>query len=179
MLLVYLWKREEIKMAKRIEDKKTTACETFRYTSECVALGLLLSGFLGCGSNDEVQRYRVTGAVTFDGKPVPFGSITFEPDFNAGNSGPQSAAAIVDGKYDTGVKDGLVGGPHVVRITGNNRAPTATQPNTELLFADYEVKENFEKASGRKDFSVPRDEKKSQSSVQIPNAKPLRKEQMP
>jgi hypothetical protein len=47
------------------------------------------------------QRFHVEGKVTFDGKPVPSGTIRFEPDSTKGNTGPVGYAAIIDGRYTT------------------------------------------------------------------------------
>ena len=136
---------------------------------------LAVSFISGCGGQDGPQRFRISGAVSYDGKPVPFGTITFDPDSMAGNSGPQAAAMIVDGKYDTGIAQGVVGGPHIVRITGSSRQPTSTDPNSEPLFDNYEVKEDFEKQTSTKDFSV---KKRAGTTNTLPK-KPLRPEQQP
>jgi hypothetical protein len=76
-----------------------------------------LAGFVtGCGKSGPV-RYRVSGSVTFKGKPVPVGSIQFTPDASKGNAGLSAFAGIKDGKYDSAA-DGLgtVGGPQVVSV---------------------------------------------------------------
>lgn len=138
-------------------------------------LALTIIAVVGCGGPDGPQRFRLSGTVSFDGKPVPFGTVTFDPDSAAGNSGPQAAAMIVDGKYDTGIEQGIVGGPHIVRFTGSSRQPTSTQPNAEPLFDGYELKETFEKQDAKKDFIVPQSKK---SGVSVPK-KPLRPEQQP
>jgi hypothetical protein len=55
---------------------------------------LFAVAFAGCGSNPDEgpTRYQVSGQVTFDGKPVPTGSITFVTP-----SGPSGSAQITDG----------------------------------------------------------------------------------
>lgn len=65
-----------------------------------VSAGLLLLPPLGCGQSGP-PRYHVSGTVTYQGEPVPVGSILFQPDPTKGNSGPYGNAAIKDGKYDT------------------------------------------------------------------------------
>jgi len=40
----------------------------------------------GCTSDQGPKRYRVSGEITFDGKPVPHGEIVFTPDIGKGNS---------------------------------------------------------------------------------------------
>lgn len=83
---------------------------------------LLGLGVLACliltGCDSGPRRYQVSGDVTYQGKPVPSGTIYFDPDATKGNDGPQGVAAIKDGKYNTSDPDGrgAVGGPHVIRI---------------------------------------------------------------
>ena len=70
------------------------------------------------GCQDEgPPRYHVSGTVTLKGEPVPIGSIIFQPDPTAGNSGPSGNATIQDGKFDTreaGVP--TTGGSQIVTI---------------------------------------------------------------
>ncbi len=78
------------------------------------AAGLLATGCGGTPGN------RVSGAVTFDGRPVPAGKVYFKPDTEAGNTGATGFADIVDGRYDTG-RDGArnVGtGAMVISVEG-------------------------------------------------------------
>ena len=67
-------------------------------------LALLLAILLaaGCGS-DEVQRYPVSGTVTFDGQPVPDGHIIFA---SPGGETTPDAGPIVDGQYAFDVQSG-------------------------------------------------------------------------
>ncbi len=59
----------------------------------------------GCGKKGPA-RYRVSGSVTYKGKPVPVGAIQFTPDVSKGNTSPSAFAAIKDRRYDSG-KDAL------------------------------------------------------------------------
>lgn len=91
-----------------------------------VAAGLL-TALIGCRS-EEPDRTAVHGSITFQGKPIPAGTIVFEPDASRGNQGPTGFASITDGLYDTrdggkGVRPGAV----VVWVSGFdgvNRANT-------------------------------------------------------
>ena len=85
----------------------------------CVLLLLcvLTVGLTGCGDGDPLNRKGISGTVTVDGKPVPNGSIGFEP-LVAGGVG--SGAVITDGKYSIDKKDGLPPGKYRVRITGDD-----------------------------------------------------------
>ena len=77
----------------------------------CVCLMLTLS--LGCGNND--GRVVVTGEVTFDGKPLEDGNITF-----GGAQGAAGAGKIVNGKFslaESGDEEGVQPGAYDVLIS--------------------------------------------------------------
>lgn len=66
----------------------------------------------GCGTT-ETDQAAVQGTVTYQGKPVPAGTIVFEPDVARGNQGPSGFATIKDGQYSTrdsgkGIRPGSV-----------------------------------------------------------------------
>ncbi len=121
---------------------------------------LCLGGLsLGCGVSDGPTRYRVSGTVSFRGQPVPKGSITLEPDGDAGNSGPGGGAEIVNGRYSTGLEGGVVGGPYVIRIVGYDGVEAnmagETLPDGKPLFRPFETTFDFPKESITKDFEIP------------------------
>ncbi len=124
-----------------------------------VMAGGLLPGLAGCGGQSGVARYDFSGTVLYDGKPVPSGYLQFAPDRKQGNRGPGTSATIKDGHYQTVAKLGIVGGPHVVTITGTDGVPYKTQgvliPIGRPLFPEYEVRVDFPKESGTYDFEVP------------------------
>lgn len=69
----------------------------------------------GCGPHD---RYALSGTVTFDGKPIPAGSITFMP-FGEGKPGRTAGfCQIKAGKYATQAGRNPGSGPHRVLIVG-------------------------------------------------------------
>ncbi len=122
------------------------------------ALGLTL--FAGCGAkSDGPPRYRVSGTVTFAGNPVPEGTLIFDPDPQAGNSGPQGSAKIRDGKFDTNIDGvGVIGGPHIVRLTGFKSDATVDSSGESvkpLLFENYKIKVDLGKESSTQTFEVP------------------------
>jgi hypothetical protein len=92
----------------------------------------------GCGQRGVPPRFQVQGTVTFKGRPVPSGTIRFEPDGSRGNQGPVSVIPIREGHYRSdqpGVK-GSIKGPLVVWISGY----PARDPNVEIqppLFPEY------------------------------------------
>lgn len=98
---------------------------------------------IGCAeTQDGPSRYLVKGTVQFQGKPVPVGSISFEPDSKQGNPGPGTTASIRDGKFETPADRGTIGGPHILSITGYDGIPyevpgEGTDPNGKSLFTNY------------------------------------------
>lgn len=116
----------------------------------------------GCGGQ---RGYRVSGKVTFQGKPVPAGKILFSPDATKGNTGPTGYADIKDGEYDTALPGGkgVVGGPMIVEITGNDPSAKSdgsgpVEPGTvKSLFPRYETKAELPKSETTKDFEVPKE----------------------
>jgi hypothetical protein len=105
----------------------------------------------GCGGTESgPSRYRLSGTVTFDGQPVPAGTIYLEPA-----SGPAGSARIIDGKYDTNDGKGIVGGPHTVMIEGfDGRGANPGEPGTPL-FKPFRAKEDLPAESSTKDFAIP------------------------
>ena len=67
-----------------------------------VALGLGLAILSGC--SDGPRTYRVSGAVTLDGQPVPAGNILLIPA--GGSQGPEPGV-IQDGRYELKATAGL------------------------------------------------------------------------
>ena len=79
---------------------------------------LLVAGTMGCGGGaDHLPTANVTGKVTFDGRPLPSGSLLFVPD----GGGPTAEANInPDGSYTLGtyyMNDGAILGKFKVMIT--------------------------------------------------------------
>ena len=104
--------------------------------------------------------YEVSGTVTFDGKPLPKGFITFLPDTSKGNKGPGGGAPIVDGQYRTPAGKGVAGGPYIVKIVGYSGIAT-TAFGEELvdgphLFAPFQTAVDLPKEDTNKDFTVPK-----------------------
>ena len=113
-------------------------------------LGLLALGLLaGCGNKNEPARYRVSGSVSFDGKPVPFGDVLITPDDTKKNTGAQAIATIRNGKYDTSAAGkGYGGGPAVIRVTG------LTGEGGKLL-CEYEFRVDLPASDTTHDITVP------------------------
>lgn len=115
------------------------------------AAAALLGG--GCGSG--VQMYEVTGAVTFEGRPVPAGDIIFKPE--DASLGAESGK-IQGGRYSARVK----GGKNRVEIRAVREVPGKKGPMGEPLLEDYLPEAYNEKTKltadvgpGRTSFDFP------------------------
>ena len=111
----------------------------------------------GCAESG-APRYEVSGTVTFGDGPVPAGKIMFEPDRSAANQGPRGIAKIKDGHYQTLPGQGVVGGPHVVRIFGFDGVRPKGWSGSDFgtpIFPRYETKVDLPQESSTQDFAVP------------------------
>lgn len=129
-----------------------------------VVAGLLAcAAVAGCG-DDGPKRYRVSGDVTIDGQPVPFGEVIFTPDAAKMHSGPQGIAPIKDGKYDTALPGGMGagGGPTVVRVNG------MSGPGGKTL-CEYETPLDLPQADSTQKIDVP----KAKAGPKRPDAKEI------
>jgi hypothetical protein len=133
----------------------TTNLRTAGRAAPRLGAAVLLAFAAGCGSGERV--YDVSGAVNWNGQPVPAGIIFFDPDPMKGGSGPQGVANIVDGKYTTAVKgQGIRGGAYVIRITGYDGKTANEAPLGQPLFNEYTVREELPAADTERDFDLPR-----------------------
>ncbi|MBA4062928.1 MAG: hypothetical protein C0501_04315 [Isosphaera sp.] len=80
----------------------------------------LLLALPGCAPTDPHYRQPVSGLVTVDGRPVPYGNIEFAP------AEGQPTALILevrDGRFAVAAKGGLSPGKYVVRVQGMDGPP--------------------------------------------------------
>ena len=92
---------------------------------------MLLPGFAGCGKKDPFARQPVRGTVSFEGKPIQYGSINFEP---AGGQKSAASAAIADGTFTIPREAGPSPGPYAVWVHAFDRGadpPPGTAPGEE------------------------------------------------
>lgn len=89
----------------------------FRRSWTAALSGAFVSLVVGCGDSSGLPpRYVVTGKVTYNGAPVPKGTVTFEP---ASPDGRHASGAITDGTYSMstlGDNDGAMPGDYKVVI---------------------------------------------------------------
>ncbi|MEW4565209.1 hypothetical protein AB1K70_21980 [Bremerella sp. JC770] len=111
----------------------------------------------GCGSSSEVQRYSLSGTVTYQGKPVPNGMISFEPT-EAGLGG--GFAPIRNGKYSTDEDGrGHLSGVTKVKISGFEATARSSDPEAvpDALFAPIETEIELPQSTDQLDFELPLD----------------------
>jgi hypothetical protein len=110
-------------------------------------------GAAGCGGG---PPYKISGKVTFAGKPLPLGRIYFDPDPGQQNTGPSGYTDIKDGEYDTSrVGRGVSGGATVVRIQGFKKEGADASGFGPPLFQEYTVHVALPRGRSTKDFDVP------------------------
>ena len=89
----------------------------FRRSWTAALSGAFVLLVVGCGDSSGLPpRYAVTGKVTYNGAPVPKGTVTFEP---ASPDGRHASGAITDGTYSLstlGDNDGAMPGDYKVVI---------------------------------------------------------------
>jgi hypothetical protein len=117
---------------------------------------LITGSFLfvtGCG---RTKTYPLTGNVTFDGKPIPRGTITFLPKTDQTNTGSYSMAVVKEGnfKIEKG-KLGLNEGTYSVIVTGTDGIVEEFHPEGLPLFTDYHTEFVFNKELLQFDIEVP------------------------
>ena len=105
----------------------------------------------GCGG---VARQPVSGTVHYDGKPVVYGTISFEPDTTKGGDGPQGNAEIRLGKFQTEPDKGPKTGPHIVRIMAWSAGPEAGMLGAPII-ANYTTSVEVDSTGKQLDFDVP------------------------
>lgn len=134
---------------------QTTASSAWRAICLIGLCGLVA----GCsGGKDPFSRKAVSGQVTFQGKPVPAGSIWFEPTAALGNQAPTGMAVIRNGEFTTAPKDSPVAGQYTIRITGYASNPDqlgADEDAPETLFKDYTQQVELPPADGTLRIDIP------------------------
>jgi hypothetical protein len=102
-----------------------------------LAIVFFISG--GCGG-EGLDRERIQGTVTFEGKPVERGAVLFEPTQSVGTIAPTVYLRVQDGTFDTG-DEGPIPGKYKVIVGGYQTAKTHVDSDgvthTAQLFNDY------------------------------------------
>jgi hypothetical protein len=117
-------------------------------TIAALLVAIFVSSFVGCTKQEKL--YRVSGAVTYNGKPIPKGLIFFDP--KAG--GPQGFANILDGKYDTAKGKGIRGGEYEIRVNGFDGKEAPEAPFGQGLFPEYTGAKELPAADSTYDLDI-------------------------
>jgi len=124
-------------------------------TGPLLLLSTLCLCAAGCSGSDGPQRYRLSGEVTYDGKPVPYGWIVFTPE-----QGPGASANIENGRYETPEGFGSVGGLHTIEVVAFDGVATpdpeiegVTNPAGSPMFT-YTFKKEVPKEAGAWDIEI-------------------------
>jgi len=121
------------------------------FGSIVAGLALGLASFAGCTKQEKL--YRVSGVVTYEGKPIPKGVIHFVPQ----TDGPQGFANIWDGKYDTAKEGkGVRGGSYDVRVGGFDGKEANEAPFGQALFPEYTGTKELPAEDSTYDLDVPK-----------------------
>lgn len=125
------------------------------------ALAALACSLLATGCGGGTPGNRVSGAVTFDGTPVPAGKVYFKPDAEAGNTGATGFADIVDGRYDTGRAGARNVGTGAMVMSVEGIDPHASEDagsadvTAKVLFQGYELRAEIPGGAFTLDIAVP------------------------
>ena len=115
----------------------------------------------GCGPDNGLTMGRVSGTVTYNGQPVEFGDILFEPDSAKGNNGVPSMGSIgKDGTFVMSTQesgDGVIAGYHKVGIRALD--PTGVGQEGETSQADLAT------ASGKEMLANRQRQRKAQTAA--------------
>jgi hypothetical protein len=155
-------------MPHRLPDSWRHRPPLLRYVS--VALGMASVLLAGCG-RDGVPRHVVTGNVTFQGQPVEYGTIVFEPEASVGRIAPRGMARVENGYFRTDREESPTTGAYKVRVFGFDKARMKQNPepgeivDTPELFPEYTFQVQIPPPDGRLDVQVPESGQKGDRPV--------------
>jgi hypothetical protein len=122
---------------------------------------ILPAALATCGCRESgVEKYDISGTVTYKGQPVPAGFVLFKPDTANGNSGPGSNAGLLNGHYATRPGQGVVGGKYIVQIASHDGIPFdmgngVMNPVGKPLRSMYRAQIDLPKESTTFDIEIP------------------------
>ncbi len=108
----------------------------------------------GCDSSPPLAQ--ISGTVTFKGKPIPAGNLTFTPDVNA-SGGKQRMLTVVDGKFDSAKEKepGILPGQYDVTIAGYDGVRIKMFFQGKQIFNAVHEMHTIPPGTSTKDFAVP------------------------
>src|SRR4051812_4647490 len=100
---------------------KCAAKTSSRIKSSSIVLAALTSVLLiaGCSEPNPLGRRPIHGKISFEGKPVDYGSIQFQPEDP--QRGISSGTMIAEGSYQLQLAAGLPPGSYQVMISAPDR----------------------------------------------------------
>jgi hypothetical protein len=112
---------------------------------------------IAAGCSKEVKVGQLSGTVTFKGKPVPAGYISFMPDATGGNLGQVKVAQIKEGVYNTALEKnpGIFPGATIIRIAGFDGKKQKGFSQGKQIFNPHELRETLPDGTSTRDFTVP------------------------
>jgi hypothetical protein len=112
---------------------------------------------LGAGCAKQEKLGQLSGKVTFNGKPVPAGYVSFMPESSAGNLGRVKVAQIKNGVYDTSLEPdpGIYPGATIIRIAGFDGKKIKGFSQGKQIFNPYELRATLPEGTSTRDFNVP------------------------
>jgi hypothetical protein len=121
-----------------------------------VTIFICLPFLYGCGTN---SLHPLSGTATYNGKPIPYGSIMFEPDNEKGTFGSGGIADIVNGQYKTRKNGGIGMGVYHVTIYGfDSTLNTNNSMDADVsMFRPYATNIEISLETKTWNFNVPDD----------------------
>lgn len=86
-----------------------------------LAASLLATG--GCSEANPLGRRAISGTVTFQGQPLDYGAIRFQP--TGGTNSVEAGAVITQGRYQVPEEQGLPPGSYKVWVMSPEQGPAA------------------------------------------------------
>ncbi|MBA4189945.1 MAG: hypothetical protein C0467_18325 [Planctomycetaceae bacterium] len=115
------------------------------------AVGCVVVVLAGCGA----KPIPVSGTVTREGRPLPAGYVTFEPDAASGTTGPGATAAVDDGVFSLPADHTLTPGKYLVRIGPPLLGSGADKKLAATTFKPWETTVEIPAGGGSLTFDVP------------------------
>jgi hypothetical protein len=128
-----------------------------RAMTACKLLGVAAFLLLAAGCSSKPQPTQLSGKVTFKGKPVPAGWISFTPDVAAGGLGGVIVFQIKDGAYDSAQENQppLNPGTYQIRIAGFDGKKEPFFGQGKQIFNPIEDTYIVPAGTTTKDFVIP------------------------
>lgn len=119
---------------------------------------ICISSIIGCSGTSIPMRFPISGNATFNGQPIPTGTVSFEPNDPTGNQTAHCSGKITHGKYSIAGDVGHIGGPYIVYVNGFDGDAESTGGESELgrgLFPTYSAKKTLPQAAAIWDLDIP------------------------